>query len=188
MTEFYFDIETEGIDPLVDKIVTIQYQQLVEGKPIGELRILKEWEDGEKRIVDKILEEGILDPSWEFVPVGNNLRFDLVFVMEKAQQYGLQEWNPAKVKQFFFMKPMIDIRPILILMNGGKFKGSGLDTFTEKMKGAHVPIWYREKRFDEVIRYIEREKEETIALYREVTSLLDAFGRRKRESVRDPES
>jgi len=106
MTEFYFDIETVGTDPLMDKIVTIQYQQLADGNPIGDFRVLKEWEEGEKRIVERIIDEKLFEPHWEFVPIGNNLRFDIVFLMEKAQQYGLEEWDVGRVKQYFFMKPM----------------------------------------------------------------------------------
>jgi hypothetical protein len=126
MAEYYFDLETEGTDPLVDKIITIQFQELADGKPVGDFHVLKEWEQDEKRIVERILDEGVLDTDWIFVPIGNNLRFDIVFVMEKAQQYGLQEWNAGKVKFYFFTKPMIDIRSVLVLMNEGKFKGSGL--------------------------------------------------------------
>ncbi|MFQ5910945.1 MAG: hypothetical protein ACE5IJ_09545, partial [Thermoplasmata archaeon] len=188
MTEYYFDIETVGTDPLMDKIIAIQYQQLAGGRPVGDFHVLKEWEEGEKRIVERILEEKVLDPHWDFVPIGNNLRFDIIFVMEKAQQYGLQEWDAGKVKQFFFLKPMIDIRSVLILMNAGRFKGSGLDEFTGKGKGVQVPIWYREKRFDDIIEYIETEKDETLALYNEVGSLLEAFGRRKRKPAKVPEA
>ncbi len=188
MTEYYFDIETEGTDPLVDKIITIQFQELDGGKPVGDFHVLKEWEEGEKKIVGRILDEGILDPNWVFVPIGNNLRFDIVFVMEKAQQYGLREWSAGEVRYFFYRKAMIDIRSVLVLMNGGKFKGSGLDAFTGKQKGVQVPIWYGERKYDEIMSYIETEKQETMALYREVASLLDTFGRRKRKSVEEPEA
>jgi DNA polymerase III epsilon subunit-like protein len=187
MTEYYFDIETEGVDPLVDKIITIQFQEIANGKPVGDFHVLKEWEQGEKRIVEEILDRGVLDADWVFVPIGNNLKFDIIFVMEKAQQYGLQEWNAGKVKYYFFTKPMIDIRSVLVLMNEGKFKGSGLDAFTGKKKGVHVPIWYQEGKFDEVLTYIETEKDETLALYREVASILGTFGRRKRSPAEERE-
>ncbi|MFQ6106028.1 MAG: hypothetical protein ACE5QF_00345 [Thermoplasmata archaeon] len=186
MTEYYFDIETVGTDPLMDKIVTIQYQQLVDGNPIGDFRVLKEWEEGEKRIIERIIGEKLLQPHWDFVPIGNNLRFDIIFLMERAQQYGLEKWDAGEIKQYFFLKPMIDIRPVLILMNAGRFKGSGLDAFTGKEKGVQVPIWYAEQKYDEILSYVETEREEAIALYREIASLLEAFGRRKRESSRMP--
>ena len=42
---YYLDIETTGLDPLQDKIITIQYMELERntGKPVGPLKILKEW-------------------------------------------------------------------------------------------------------------------------------------------------
>ena len=53
MTEYYFDTETTGFDPSEDKIITIQFQELdrFTGKPIGDLKILKEWESSEKEIL-----------------------------------------------------------------------------------------------------------------------------------------
>jgi len=38
------------------------------------------------------------------------------------------------------------------------------------------------------LTYIETEKQETLALYREVATLLDTFGRRKRKRVEEQES
>ncbi|MHB8546333.1 MAG: ribonuclease H-like domain-containing protein [Nitrosotalea sp.] len=45
MGNFYLDIETTGVDPRNDKIITIQFVELERntGKQIGEFRILKEW-------------------------------------------------------------------------------------------------------------------------------------------------
>ena len=44
LVEHYFDIETTGLEPEHDKIITIQIQKLVgrTGEPIGEIDILKE--------------------------------------------------------------------------------------------------------------------------------------------------
>jgi len=44
MGQFYLDIETTGLDPLKDKILTMQYQELDRntGEAKGELVILKE--------------------------------------------------------------------------------------------------------------------------------------------------
>ena len=43
---YYLDIETTGLDPLRDKIITIQYMELERNtaKSVGPLKILKEWE------------------------------------------------------------------------------------------------------------------------------------------------
>ena len=60
MPLYYFDIETTGIDPNHDKIITIQYQKLdfQSGEPAGEITILKEWEEqaSEKNLIEKLNE------------------------------------------------------------------------------------------------------------------------------------
>ena len=57
MPNFYFDIETTGLNPRQDKILTIQFQELDRntGEPKGELIIFKEWESSEKNIIAKFL-------------------------------------------------------------------------------------------------------------------------------------
>jgi len=181
MAEYYFDIETEGEDPQQDRIITIQYQQLEGGKPIGNFTILAEWEWGEKEMVKTVVDKGLLDPGWDFIPIGNRLKFDLTFLIEKSQKYGLLKWDASRIKHYFFKKPMIDFYPILVLMNEGKFVGSGIQTFTKKREsGMAVPIYYKRGDYQAILRYVEEEKKEAIDLYAEVRSLLSAFGDRKR--------
>ncbi len=50
MAQHYLDIETTGLDPEIDQIITIQYQELDRntGEAVGELTILKAWESSEK--------------------------------------------------------------------------------------------------------------------------------------------
>ena len=50
---YYLDIETTGLNPYQHKIITIQYMELERNtaKPIGPLKILKEWESDEKTIL-----------------------------------------------------------------------------------------------------------------------------------------
>ena len=49
LTEWYFDIETEGTDPQQDKILSIQYQSMSDGEPMGPFQVLAEWEWGRSR-------------------------------------------------------------------------------------------------------------------------------------------
>ena len=55
MPKYYLDIETLGLEPLEDKIVTIQYAEIdyITGDQKSELTILKEWETSEKDILEK---------------------------------------------------------------------------------------------------------------------------------------
>jgi len=177
VAEYYFDIETEGEDPRKHKIITAQFQRLWNGEPRGDFTILKEWEIGEKEIIRRIIDLSLLLDGFDFVPVGNRLKFELVFLIEKAQKYDMIDWGIEEIKQYFFKKPLIDIDSILILMNEGRFKGSSLDAFSgKKRRGIIVPQLYKEQKYDEIIEYIQEEKEAFLDLYNEVGSVLVSLG------------
>ena len=175
MTEWYLDIETEGTDPQQDKILTIQYQPLNEGRATGLFQILAEWEWGEKQIVRTIVEKGLLEPTWDFVPVGNRLKFDITFIMEKAEKYGAKKFTMEGLRYYWFNKPLVDLAPVLLMMNGGRFSGSSISGFSEKPGSATVPRLYHEGRYAEIIEYVTREKDETLALFDETRTVLEAF-------------
>ncbi len=186
LTEWYFDIETEGTDPQADRILTIQYQSLEDGAPRGAFQVFAEWEWGEKEIVRQIVEKGLLDPTWDFVPVGNRLKFDITFIMEKAEKYDIKKFTLEGLRYYWFNKPLMDIAPVVLLMNGGRFAGSSISRFSEKRNSSEVPRLFREGRYPEVIEYITREKDETLALIREAGSLLEAFGVERSRPARSP--
>src|SRR3989344_4124937 len=130
MGNYYFDIETTGLDPKRDRVITIQYQELdrATGAPIGKLTILKEWESSEHEIIKKFVKDlGLEDPyAFTFIPVGYNLNFEHNFLKERTALHGYG--TPVDI----LTKPSIDLRPLGILMNKGEFKGSGLDRITGK--------------------------------------------------------
>ena len=51
MGTYYIDIETTGLDPLNNEIITVQYLELERGTgiPVGEVQILKAWGDRRAR-------------------------------------------------------------------------------------------------------------------------------------------
>ncbi len=188
--ECYFDIEIAFTDdetvekmrrgervPMSDrmKIITAQYQFFDEiGKPIGPVRILKEWTSSEESIIRKI--SAIINPSlvWEVIPVGCNLYFDLGILRRRAAVYGINY-----SEQFIYHElPVIDVKHICIGMNNFRFKNSGLDKFTsKKMSGAMVPVWYHDKDYDKIIDYINNEFEAFAVFYQKLKEKMPVFGK-----------
>jgi hypothetical protein len=165
MTEFYLDFETLGFNPDQDKIITIQYQNLdtKSGMAKGPLKILKEWELSEKEILREFLE--ILNPSnpWDFVPVGNNLRFELFFLQKR-----LREVLKIKLSDewILYELPRIDIKSLIVMMNQGQFKGSSLDWLVKKeMDDGQIPKWYRQKDYSSIELFIAEETERFLHVY-----------------------
>jgi len=185
LPEWYLDIETEGTDPQQDKILTIQYQALDEGRPTGKFQILAEWEWGEKQIVRSIVDKGLLDPTWDFVPVGNRLKFDLTFIMQKAEKYDLRKFTVDSLRYYWFTKPLVDLASVLVLMNKGRFEGSSVSAFADKPSGSIVPGLYREARYAEIIAYVTREKDEVLRVLTEVRGVLEALGAGRQEAGRE---
>jgi len=177
MTSFYLDIETTGLDPAIDKIITIQFQELdrYTGEVVGKLIILKEWESSEKQIIKEFIEKsGIFeDYAFSFVPVGYNLGFEHNFLKIRSKINNLPSLDILNL-------PFIDLRAIGILMNGGQFKGSGLSNLTgKKGDGIQIPFFYQNKEYDKIIDYIKNETEEFIKfnkwLYKKMSTLLPEF-------------
>lgn len=177
MPNFYLDIETTGLDPKKDKIITIQFMQLdsTTSKAIGELVILKEWESSEKNIIQMFIEQSKITDSYpfSFVSIGYNLGFEHNFFIERCKLHGLDTID-------ILNRPFLDLRPFGVIMNKGQFKGSGLDKITGKPPSGHlVPQWYSEGKYEEIIKYIKIESEEFVKfscwLYQNLPDLLTKF-------------
>ena len=181
MTNFYLDIETTGLNPIKDKIITIQYQELdrTTGEPISELKILREWESSEKEIIEKFLINTKIksDYLFDFIPVGYNLGFVNSFLKSRMASNNLKPL-------YILSRPFIDLRAIGILMNKGEFKGSGLDNLTKKLKlSDNIPFWYENKEYEKIISHVKNKTKEFIKfnswLYKKLPSLLEEFNKKE---------
>src|SRR3989338_722092 len=183
MANFYFDIETTGLNPKEHKIVGLAIQELdrSSGKPVGPLRVFREWELSEKEILEKFLEESKITGGYEFafVPFGYNMPFKSNFLKERLAFHGL-------VAIDMLQRPFVDLRPFGIIMNKGEFKGSGLDKITgAKIEGAKTPKWYLDKEFGKIVRHLEAKAKAFVQLnswlYSEMPKFLERFRKEKKE-------
>jgi len=152
MVNYYLDVETSGLNTNVDEILTIQFQTLDREtkEPIGELTILKAWESSEKEILAEFKQVFGLE-TWGFVAHGYNLKFENDFLRERCIANGLK---PIEL----FSRPTVDLHPIGIMMNGGQFKGSGLDKMSGKEgNGTAVLEYYKTKDYQAIEDYIKQE-------------------------------
>ena len=171
MPHNYFDIETTGLDPERDEIISIQYQKIAldSGHPEEELTILKSWEQNsnEKKIIEKITSLLMSSNPFSFVPVGNNLDFEFRFLAEKIRKYQGIDVDPG----YFHSRPYIDLKPVMILLNGGRFKGYH-HILNKTTSGALIPKWYKKKQFEEIINYIVEEASAFTSFYSNVYQMM----------------
>ncbi|MCH8906375.1 MAG: hypothetical protein IH840_04725 [Candidatus Heimdallarchaeota archaeon] len=150
------DIETTGFDPNIEKIISIQFQQINSktGKTLGDLTILKEWESTEKEILTKFIDKLNPKSNFSFIPIGFNLSFEFKFLKVKSQKL-----LKIDLENFLYHDmPKIDIKDTYIMMRENMFKGSSLDSFVgKKWSNSMVPKWYREENYKQIEMYIEDE-------------------------------
>jgi hypothetical protein len=168
---YYLDIETvpyaefmdfpgASFDPIKSKIISIQFQPLdtLSGCPSGEFQILKEWDWNEKIIVEEFRRIYIDNGVWSFIPVGNNLVFENRFLKYKFHFYcGL---DGQKLGQ----RPMIDIKPILIMKNRGRFRGCA-QAVGKIGEAQNISKWYASREYKKIESYIIKEAENFLQSY-----------------------
>lgn len=181
MTEFYFDIEATGTDPMKEKIISIQFQPLFYGRPTGKFYILTEKEYGSEENLLKAFREdfvSIIRPEYKmrwtfkktkkaFIPVGDNLLFDLAVLGVRSYEYN-KKWG-FWPNDFFNLR-YVDLKPILMLMNekkgGDMFRGySRFLNWNMKYKNYQIPAFYEQGNWPAIIEYVTEEKERFCEFY-----------------------
>ncbi|MBN1159677.1 MAG: hypothetical protein JXA43_00375 [Candidatus Diapherotrites archaeon] len=166
MADYYFDIETTGLNPKEDKIITIQYMELDKftGMPKKEMVILKEWESSEKEILEKFREKFLNKQAFDFVPIGKALEFNFRFIIERNNS--LFDDNYISYRQLFAQTPSIDIKPILILINSGKFTGYQNVLGEQTYDSSKIIEMYKNKEYEKIENAIKAEANEFLIKYR----------------------
>jgi DNA polymerase elongation subunit (family B) len=167
LTEYYFDIETYSRtrkpDPANDKIITIQFQELStqEGRPEGKLQILTEWAfKSERNMLNAFRRKFLTGRDFDFIPIGENLYgFDLISLLHRLNKY----FHLDLGMDFFRDRPVIDIKPILVMMNEGNFRD--YQGVLGKKSGRMVRQWYEDNDYDRIERYVRREARNFITKY-----------------------
>ena len=176
LTEYYFDMETTGLDPEHDKIITIQTQRLVgrTGEPIDEVNILKEWESSEKEIIKKIMPCLTCENPFDFIIVGKNLLFDFMFLNKRAEKYGFKGLD----LRCFYNRASIDLKPVLVMINNGNFKGYDRVLDKEgKLADVMIPQLYEEKKYQEIVEYIKEEAKTFVDAYQKLRKKLPSLAK-----------
>jgi len=169
MPEYYLDIETnaKGAKPDLqnDEILTIQFQRLrtKTGEKEGDLTILKSWESSEKEILQKFYNTFAPYTPFSFIPIGENLSFDFLMLHNRWKRVGIEVPLETLIDH-----PYIDIKPILVILNEGSFKGASLKKFLGKEGGAKVPEWYAKGDYGAIEDYIRCEAEDFIQFYQQL--------------------
>lgn len=164
MPTYYLDIETTGLDPRKDQLLSIQTHRIENGVGVGEMKVHKAWHSDEETILREFLEETqFFKEPWTFIPVGFNLHYEMKWLFVKAQAYGLL---PKFTRFEAIDKPRIDIKEVAMLMNNGQFKGAKLENFSPKMGSGDIVIKaIREGDYATIEHYIQQETQAFLDLY-----------------------
>ncbi len=184
----YLDLEWVGIpgnsNPYNDKLITIQYQYLNPRtwEPRSRLRILKEWDykvGGEKQILREFWNS--INKNYSEIPkttvIGQGIVYDKEILRIKLKRYKLFK-NNITPWDFLNKWLYVDTRSMLVLLNNGIFKGSGLHNWTDKkMSGFNIHELYKQKKFEEIEEYIRVETNEFLKLLKNLKDKLRRIGR-----------
>jgi hypothetical protein len=163
MPAYYFAVEGtkngDTTDPATDNLITIQYQKidLPTGEILEPLTILRSWKSSEKEIVTQFYNEFFRPgtPVTHFIPVGLNLDYAYELLNSRFKKHNL----PAVTShELWYLRPRFDLRPIVILLNDGRFTGASLNAFSLKQGDTrHMEKWVDKGDYDRIEHYIREE-------------------------------
>jgi hypothetical protein len=158
-------------NPAKDKIITIQFQPLStkEGEPLGRLNILTEWKlKSERALLSAFRNRFFTGRDFDFIPIGENLYgFDLISLLHRMNKY----FHLRLGMDFFRDRPVIDIKPTLVIINQGRF--ANYQRPLEKRNEARlIRQWYEDKDYRKIENYVRREASNFISKYQKLKKAL----------------
>lgn len=147
MTDFFFDIETTGLDPYQHKLLTIQI------KKDNDIAIWKLWdEDNETVVINNFLKYLQRVPKYENIYGFNCLKFDVPFISAKLSIYDMMDRGNYHT---LYDKKWIDLLQCL----GGNYIGMDKWLHLYRIKrrcsstGKDVPRLFNEGNFTEIEKH-----------------------------------
>ena len=163
MPAYYLSLEGirtgEKTDPATDPLVTLMYQKidLTSGETLEAPVIHRVWESSEKEIVTSFYNQFFRPgtPVTQFIPVGLNLDYTYEMLLALFRKYDL---DPPTSCELYYQRPRFDLRPIIVLLNNGRFAGASLDAFSlKKGEDRHMEKWVDKKEFGRIEHYVREE-------------------------------
>lgn len=157
----FIDIETTGLDPHRERIVTIQARHL------GETKVWKEWELGEvgclRNLFNLLSQPGARGKSF----VGYNiLKFDVPFIDVRLRELGVMD---ERVWHLLHDLHYVDLYQLL----GDYYARArqwylSMTTVRNDVVNAEIPKLYEAREYTTIEEYVEREMRAMEAFYEEV--------------------
>ena len=182
MPAYYFSLDGiktgEKSDPATDKLVTLQYQKIdmTTGEPLDVLVICREWESSEQEIVTTFYNQFFRPgtPVTRFIPVGLNLDYAYEMLVALFRKYGLA---PLTSHELYYQRPRFDLRPVIVLLNNGRFAGADLDAFSLKQgEDRHMEKWYTKKEFGRIEHYVREEAARFLKVFQYLSKYKSRLG------------
>jgi hypothetical protein len=147
----FFDIETEGTDPFVHKVVTIQVRHR------GKTTIWKEWELGELECIKAFFDflDTIYRKETSFVGY-NHLKFDVSFIDQRLRELG--NMNKGNWQMLHDYLHYVDLYQLLgnSYYKAKHWYGS-MAGAKQETENAEVPALYAKKDYGTILNYVEGE-------------------------------